>query len=176
MQYDIRETNGQFEVVVIEARVIGTFADSIMAVIFKNAMYGRATGEAIIAAPCTPPDLLANLVRAASPAPLIFSPVPVAGIHTPTGQIAPEPQPAPPKSIDPDFDLSSALDRVAAGEKLGVVATSLGLTFSFLRSKWAHDPRSRKVIFGSEACRICERQFMPAAGADGRCARCSKEG
>lgn len=115
-------------------------------------------------------DTLAQAERPAEPEmqPLALNamsqPAPVEVTPPASGQLAPEP------------DWERAMTRLAAGEKLRLVAEDMGIVWTVLRGRWAQrssaQPRSDDAMTN---CMICDRPFRPSATSTDKCARCSRD-
>lgn len=84
---------------------------------------------------------------------------------------------AAPKSLTED-QATAAFGRLAAGEKLAVVAPDFGLTLNQLRGIWAgHKRLLQKHIAegGQVACVMCAKPFTPSIASPDKCARCSHD-
>lgn len=93
--------------------------------------------------------------------------------------------PKPPAVIRPvvpahltEAQLDQAFGRIAAGEKIAVVAADIGTTFGSLRGLWANHCRKmqRHIAEGRQIeCRLCQKPFTPSISNPETCARCSHD-
>ncbi len=136
--FDIRRTEtGEHEVIQANPLVLGTFDD------YDNA---RLFLDALMKTPDPTPREPAPVKPAATPEPKA-RPEPAETVLEKPSQTDPAPVPAArkvkpqlPAISEPDpgeVFWTTALDRLAAGEKIKDVAENIGVTFGKLRSKWA---------------------------------------
>lgn len=77
-----------------------------------------------------------------------------------------------------EAQIAEAYNRIALGEKIGVVAPDFGLSFGVLRAMWANHKRQLQKHLaegGQEACIGCGKMFTPSITSPDKCARCSHE-
>lgn len=87
--------------------------------------------------------------------------------------------PAAPKGDVDTEQLEAAFIRIAGGEKLGAVASDIGVTMPFLRARWAafcqHGQAKVAEEIGQKPCGTCARPFTLSDSQPDLCARCAKE-
>lgn len=195
--------DGQFEIVVNRPHVIGVFAERDYAqkvFLFlqdddafgqvEDAPAGFATASADVAeAEAERFEVVMGVAPITATAILVPSPPPEpqprqdrrsrvqlpaeADIPTRTAQLVA----VPPQHLT-EAQISQAFDRIALGEKIGVVAPDFGLTFGVLRGMWANHKRrlQKHLAEGGQVCCVgCQKPFTPSISSPDRCARCSHE-
>lgn len=169
--------DGQVEIVLYRPEVVGVMNDRELAARFvafleqddpdliteEPSGFATATADVAEAEDLDLGDLVPPLSRAAR-------------ANLPVVIEAPQPPVfvAAPKELT-ETEIDGAFERLHAGEKLTVVATSLGITMGRLRGMWAAHKRNLQrhiAESGQQACSLCDRPFTPSVSSPDKCARC----
>lgn len=189
MSYMLRDRpDGQFEIVLSRPILVGIFPekDTASRVMFflqedeldlveaEPALFGRASedvAEAIEAADIGPVEIIPFAKPVKAPRATAFQ----------LPAVIDKPQAA--RQLVATTKLSdeartAAFARLAAGEKLAVVAPDFFLPMNQLRGIWAaHLRTSQKHMAegGKVACNMCKTPFTPSHSHPDTCARCSRD-
>lgn len=181
--------DGQVEIVLYRAEVVGVLADRDMAARFVTFLQQDdpdfvADEPARFATAAADVDLdLGDLGPERLPAAGSAPDAPVPAHHR---QVAGLPVIAAVRPQAPVFvaadknlteaELEAAFERIHCGEKLSNVAVEVGITMGRMRGLWAaHCRYLQKHIAegGQQNCLLCQRPFTPSVTSPDKCARCS---
>lgn len=189
MSYMLRDRpDGQFEIVMSRRILVGIFPekDTASRVMFflqeddidltedAPALFGRASqdvAEAYEAADIGPVEIMPREKPAKAPRsashqlPAVIDKPQAARQLVVTTKLSDEAQ-------------TAAFARIAAGEKLAVVAPDYLLTMFQLRGLWANHLRHTQKHMaegGKVACGMCKTPFTPSISHPDTCARCSRD-
>lgn len=198
MTYQLRDRpDGQLEIVVLRAEIVGTFADrtiaaKVMTFLQEDDAFNGADapaeeppglfGPKIEAEAATVvEELLEELPAPSRPPPRLSRQTPAEPVSLPA-VVAEKPRPPVQLRAEPpgltDEEKDAAFQRLTTGAKLAEVAPEFGLTTAQLRGMWSGYRRRLQNHFaggGQVRCRQCSRVFLPSLSHPDTCARCSRE-